>query len=97
MSFTAQSEDKTDENYPQRIFYSEQKENGEAVDNWGLFKALNYVDANTKYGPITNLLTSKETLYFWQPSAFGKLSVNERSLITDENSNKIQLGTGGVL
>lgn len=97
MSFTAQTEDDIDEKYPQRIFYSELKQNGEVVDNWGLFKALNYVDANTRYGKITNLLTSKETLYFWQPSAFGKLSVNERSLITDENSNKIQLGTGGVL
>lgn len=97
MSFTAQTLEDVDENYPQRIFFSEQKENGEAIDNWGLFKTVNYVDANTRYGQITNLLTSKETLYFWQPSAFGKLSVNERSLITDENSNKIQLGTGGVL
>lgn len=97
MSFTAQTLEDVDENYPQRIFFSEQKENGEAIDNWGLFKTINYVDANTRYGQITNLLTSKETLYFWQPSAFGKLSVNERSLITDENSNKIQLGTGGVL
>ena len=33
----------------------------------------------------------------WQKRAFGKLSVNERSLVTDENSNTVQLGEGGVL
>lgn len=36
-------------------------------------------------------------MYFWQEVAFGKLSVNERSLVTDDNGEHIQLGQGGVL
>lgn len=36
-------------------------------------------------------------MYFWQEVAFGKLSVNERSLVTDNNGEQIQLGQGGVL
>jgi len=36
-------------------------------------------------------------VYFWQNSAFGKLSVNERSLVTDDNGEQIVLGKGGVL
>ena len=43
------------------------------------------------------MLTAQDTLYFWQTKAFGKLSVNERSLVKDENSNLIQLGQGTVL
>jgi hypothetical protein len=42
-------------------------------------------------------MTVNDILYFWQNTAFGKLSVNERSLVVDENSNTIQLGQGGVL
>ena len=52
---------------------------------------------DTRYGDITDLLTIKDTLYFWQTYAFGKLSVNERSLVTDNNNNTVQLGQGGVL
>nr|DAV06099.1 MAG TPA: stabilization protein [Bacteriophage sp.] len=33
----------------------------------------------------------------WQKNAIAKLSVNERSLISDKNSNVIQLGQGDVL
>lgn len=81
----------------QRITYSERKENGEYIDSWQTFKPVDYIDADSRYGDITNLLTVKDVLYFWQDTAFGKLSVNERSLVKDENSNAIQLGQGGVL
>lgn len=95
--YNAKSEEWHDQNFPQRIFYSLLKTNGEAVDNWSDFRALNYIDADTRYGDITHMLTDKDVLYFWQQKAFGKLSVNERSLVTDNNSNTIQLGQGGVL
>ena len=83
--------------FKQRIFYSQLKTNGEDIDNWQIFKASNFIDVDTKYGDITDLLTIKDTLYFWQTYAFGKLSVNERSLVTDNNNNTVQLGQGGVL
>lgn len=83
--------------FKQRIFYSQLKTNGENIDNWQIFKASNFIDVDTRYGDITDLLTIKDTLYFWQTYAFGKLSVNERSLVTDNNNNTVQLGYGGVL
>lgn len=90
--------DKNVENtYKQRVFYSQLKTNGENIDNWQIFKAANFIDVNTYYGDITDLYTVRDTLYFWQKYAFGKLSVNERSLVKDENSNQIQLGQGGIL
>ena len=91
--------DKKDKNkqFKQRIFYSQLKTNGENIDNWQIFKASNFIDVDTRYGDITDLLTIKDTLYFWQTYAFGKLSVNERSLVTDNNNNTVQLGQGGVL
>jgi hypothetical protein len=42
-------------------------------------------------------MSKNSSMYFWQNSAFGKLSVNERSLVTDNNGDTIQLGQGGVL
>lgn len=95
--FNVQTLEDSQQEYTQRIHYSELKTNGEMIDNWNNFKALDYIDADTRYGQITNLLTNKDILYFWQEQAFGKLSVNERSLVTDNNSNTIQLGQGGVL
>lgn len=82
---------------PHRICYSQLKTDGENIDNWQIFKPVDFIDVDSKYGEITHLLTSDNTLYYWQKNAFGKLSVNERSLVKDENSNAIQLGTGGVL
>lgn len=96
-TYTTDNDNDTDQTFPCRIFYSEQKTDGEAVDNWGVYKAISYIDADTRWGQITNLLSSKDILYLWQKRAFGKLSVNERSLVTDENSNTVQLGEGGVL
>ncbi len=95
--FNAQSLDKSINVYNQRIFYSNLKTNGENIDSWQIFKPINFIDCNSKFGPITDLYTFKDTLYMWQKNAIAKLSVNERSLISDKNSNVIQLGQGDVL
>lgn len=95
--FMSHIDDDTENQYPHRIHYSQLKTDGENTDNWQIFKPLDFIDVDSQYGQITNLLTSDNTLYYWQDKAFGKLSVNERSLVKDENSNAIQLGTGGVL
>lgn len=95
--YAAQSEEEDSNIYTQRIYYSQLKTDGESIDNWGDFRALNYIDTDSRYGKITHLMTNNDILYFWQTQAFGRLSVNERSLITDNNNNTIQLGQGGVL
>ena len=95
--FVAQTEEALTTDFPQRIMYSQLKINGEAVDNWQIFKSVDYIDVDSRYGELTNLLTVKDVIYYWQNTAFGKLSVNERSLISDQNDNTIQLGQAGVL
>lgn len=83
--------------YSQRICYSQMKTNGELLNNWNIFKPVDYIDVNPVYGELTDMFTVQDVLYFWQNKGFGKLSVNERSLVKDENSNLIQLGQGSVL
>lgn len=96
--FTLISTDKNEtNNFKQRTYYSEVKSNGEFIDNFLIFKAAAFIDVDSKYGQITNLLTDRNTLYYWQDTACGKFSVNERSLVNDQNSNTIMLGQAGIL
>ena len=96
--FTLMITDKNETNeFKQRTYYSDLKTNGEYIDNFLIFKAAAFIDVDSKYGQITNLLTDKNTLYYWQDHACGKFSVNERSLINDQNSNTIMLGQAGIL
>lgn len=80
-----------------RIACSEAKTNNEILDNWTKFKFANYLDVDNKYGQITNLTSFKDRLFFWQDTALGIASVNERSLIQDNNVGQLTLGTGGIL
>ena len=80
-----------------RIIASQQKTSGEVIDSWSKFKYANYIDVDAQYGPITNMHVFKNRLFFWQDSAVGVASVNERSLIADNNPGALVLGTGGIL
>ncbi len=80
-----------------RIYYSDLKANDEIIDSWCKFRSSNFIDVDQQYGPITNIYTFKNNLLFWQQKAFGVLSVNERSITTDNSGNDVILGDGGVL
>lgn len=80
-----------------RITCSEVKSINEQTDSWTKFKFANYLDTDSTYGPITNLKIFKNKLYFFQDSAVGIASVNDRSLINDNNAGELVLGTGGIL
>ena len=80
-----------------KIIVSEKKFNGEYMDNWTIFKPGNFIEVDTKYGPVTALKHFNSRLLYWQDKAFGTLGVNERSLISDNNPGQLSLGTGGVL
>lgn len=95
--YSPQSVIQSQNTYSQRICYSQMKTNGELLNNWNIFKPVDYIDVNPVYGELTDMFTVQDVLYFWQNKGFGKLSVNERSLVKDENSNLIQLGQGSVL
>lgn len=96
--YTLISTDKDDTNdFKQRAYYSEPKTNGEFIDNFLIFKTVAFIDVDSSYGQITNLFSDKNSLFYWQDHAFGKFSVNERSLINDQNGNTIMLGQAGIL
>ena len=80
-----------------RIVASELKTNNEMTDSWTKFKFANYLDVDSQYGQITNLKSFNNKLFYWQDNAVGIASVNERSLITDNNMAELTLGTGGIL
>lgn len=80
-----------------RILSSEVKTNNEVIDSWTKFKVANYLDLDTRFGPINSMRLFKNNLLFWQTDAFGTVAVNERSIITDNNPGALTLGTGGIL
>ena len=80
-----------------RVYYSDLKQNDEIIDSWCKFRSSNFIDVDQQYGPITNIQTFKNVLTFFQEQSFGVLSVNDRSVATDNSGQNIVLGTGGVL
>lgn len=84
-------------NSDSRVMHSLPKTNNEVTDSWTKFKVANYLDVDNRFGSINNMALFKNNLIFWQTDAFGTLSVNERSLITDNNAGALTLGTGGIL
>jgi hypothetical protein len=93
----ALDEDYDGNNMDYRCYYSNLKTNDEIIDSWTKFQSANYIDVDTKYGPITQLKKFNNSLMFWQQSAFGKLSVNERVQISTDSNTPIILGNGGIL
>lgn len=85
------------DNMDYRVYHSNLKENGEYIDSWLKFQPSNYLDADSQYGPITHMRNFHDKLIFWQQSAMGLFSVNERTLTTDDSNLPLILGTGGVL
>lgn len=80
-----------------RVYYSDLKQNDEIIDSWCKFRSSNFIDVDQEYGPITDICTFKNVLTFAQEQSFGVLSVNYRSIATDNSGKNIVLGTGGVL
>ena len=80
-----------------RVYYSDLKQNDEIIDSWCKFRSSNFIDVDQQYGPITNICIFKNVLTFFQEQSFGVLSVNDRSVATDNSGQNIVLGTGGVL
>lgn len=82
-----------------RVRYSATKVINDSVDSYTRFNNLDFIDLDSRFGPITGLYNFNNTLYVWQDSAFAALSVNERQLLNNENASKTALliGTGGVL
>ena len=87
----------TNETNYYRINCSEQKSFGEEIDSWSKAKFANTLDLDAKYGITTSLNVFNNNLYAFQQNAFNVLSVDDRSLISDQSGAQLVLGTGGVL
>lgn len=86
-----------DVEFDTRCFYSNVKSNNENTDNWLRFMPANFIDVDSRKGPITNLRTFNNQLFFWQTDGTGILSVNERAAVSDQSGLPLMIGTGGVL
>jgi hypothetical protein len=103
VSVSGQLQDSNNElEYPYRVLSSSKKTYGENIDSFSIFKVLNYIDLDSRYGELTKLITYNSQLFFFQKRAFGILSVEPRVITNTlevNNSSAITtaLGTGGVL
>ena len=98
MSYTEKYlDDLTEPGTDTRVHHSQPKTNGELIDNWTKFKAMDFLDVDSRYGAITGLRLFKNSLVFWQKNATGVLAVNERTMLQDVNDTNIILGNGDVL
>jgi hypothetical protein len=80
-----------------RVYASSVKTPNELSDSWLKFAVLSYKDVDPQFGEITALKTINDQMLFFQPKAFGVLSINERALLQTGSISQLSLGTSGVL
>lgn len=78
-----------------RIYWSNQKTNDEATDNWLLYKSNDHIDVDSRYGAITHMKKFNNQLIFWQEEAVGVIGVNERQLMSGKIDDD-QVGTSNL-
>lgn len=79
------------------IVASEKKKYGEIVDSWSTFLPANYIDTNSKYGPLNGFGVTSNYLVAFQDNAIGIPQIEEKAIVQDGNTSEIVLGTGRVL
>jgi hypothetical protein len=79
-----------------RIRYSNKKQTGYAIDEFIIFPAINYYDIPGDNGFITNIRGKGSKLFVWQESAIGYIPINERALTSAGQGETIELGIGGL-
>jgi len=84
------------ESHPHLLWASDIKINGELRDNWRVFKLASKREVDGIYGPINRITSFKDNLTFFQDTAVGIASLDERSVISDQSGQSLVLGTGGV-
>ena len=83
---------------PFEIAYSETKLSGETSDAFRTFPIFNFHDVEAAYGQINNLFNFQNEVYFLQDKGFGRLLVNPRTFIADEQQGTpLFTGTGETI
>ena len=77
-----------------RIAFSDIKINNSISDGWRNISPGNYVDIDGNLGGLNSLVVYNDKMFYLQDSAFGILSINPVSTITDKEGNGLVLGIG---
>ena len=83
--------------HPHRIWASERKLDGELLDSWKIWLPNNYTEVDGQYGQINKITTARDIFHFYQDTAFGAASINDRAVMNDEDGVSFTLGSGGIL
>ena len=75
-----------------RIYFSEIKFNNELQDSWSEYLTNSFYDVEGNYGPINALISLKENMYYIQERGVGVLMINPVSMINDQAGTPIKLG-----
>ena len=84
-------------NFDSRIIASLTKTNGESRDSWLQYPANQVIDVDPQYGPVKAVKVVNNRLLYFQDSAFGIVSVNDRALIETGSVSQLSLGVSGLL
>ena len=79
--------------YPTRAYRSQPKILGENIDSWSQFFINDFYDIDPQYGPITHIHNFRDEIFTIQEQAFGRYSINPRSVISDNAGLETSLGT----
>jgi hypothetical protein len=85
------------ENFFTRARWSTQKVIGESIDSFRNYLVNNFIDLDSRYGPIINIDGSSDKLFYWQKNSVGYIPVSERELVPSGMGAPIQLGIGGMM
>lgn len=80
------------EEFDTRVWVSEQKENGEDNDSWGVFLPAKYYDAEGNYGPINAIISFRDKVYFFQSEGCGVVPISDRVLMQTTNAEQLNVG-----
>ena len=80
-----------------KIIATDKKINNEYFDNWTNIKINNYIEIDGQYGDLIRLVNFNNRFFAFQNKGISLVSINERSLIQDNNRLQLTLGTGEVL
>jgi len=80
-----------------KVKYSDLKLDNEDVDSWLNFRANNYNQANSSYGPINKIIEFNDKIFYFQDNATGILSINPRVTQQSTDGVTIVLGTGEII
>ena len=83
--------------FPSRIYRTNKKINGENTDSWSKFYANNFLDIDSRYGPITKLINFNNKIFAFQPKGIAFINIEEREMIPNTEGNSIMVGSGGVM